>query len=146
MQTTPARKNVLPGTSLPMNTTPSAPRRPAPAPAVYGGKAGEWTRMDHGRYSAWGYVALAFLAQGAIFGGLLAAGLSALHVHEQYVPFPAIVFGAAVAMVTFWDRWRCIEAFSSRFCAGIMNLSLLYVPVVAWVYANVRALQKPFGK
>jgi hypothetical protein len=30
-------------------------------------------------------------------------------------------------------------------CSGIVNISLLYVPVVAWLYANYRALRKLAG-
>jgi hypothetical protein len=54
--------------------------------------------------------------------------------------------GIALAYFVFRDRWKCIEAFSSRFCSGLMNLSLLYVPWVALVYANVRGIQKLSGK
>ena len=44
------------------------------------------------------------------------------------------------------SRWRVNEAFSSRFCAGLMNLSPMYVPLISLVYANVRGIQKLFGK
>jgi hypothetical protein len=52
------------------------------------------------------------------------------------------LLGIVVAYFTFRDRWRCIEAYSSRYCSGVMNLSLLYVPLVALVYANVRGIKK----
>jgi hypothetical protein len=113
--------------------------------------------MQRGAYSAWVYVALAFMMQIALLGSLLAvpgAIAASVAVDDQdtanIVLMVALgagaIAGAVGAYFTFRDRWSCIEAFSSRFCAGIVNLSLLYVPVVALVYANVRGVQKIFGK
>jgi hypothetical protein len=42
----------------------------------------------------------------------------------------------------FRNRWRCTEAFASRFCSGLANLSMMYVPMIALVYANARGLAK----
>ena len=41
---------------------------------------------------------------------------------------------------------RCTEAYASQYCSGVANLSLLYVPLVALVYANVRGVRKLSGR
>jgi hypothetical protein len=50
------------------------------------------------------------------------------------------------------DRWRCIEAFSSRFCFGsgylvliTAHLCMIRVPTLAHLYANYRGLRKLLG-
>lgn len=124
------------------------------APSIYGDSAGEYLRMSRGRYNAWPHVVLAFLYQmvviGGIVGGLLFAGLTLVAGESDVVAMiglgAALVVGVAGAWLSFRDRWKCIEAFSSRFCIGLLNLSILYVPVVAFVYANVRAVQKLGGR
>jgi hypothetical protein len=125
----------------------------AGSPGAYGDAAGEHVRMTRGRFGAWPYVVLAFLMQIGIVTALFGFG-AAMLVAVTGMPDDAgaattlagagtgLLGGAALAYFTFRDRWRCIEAFSSRFCSGLMNLSLLYVPAVALVYANVRGVQK----
>lgn len=117
---------------------------------AYGDRAGEHLRMARGRYSAWTYVVIAFVMQMAAIGGLI--GLLAVAIGDgvsddgdtvDAIGFAAgAVVGGVAAFFAFRDRWRCIESFSSRFCSGVMNLSILYVPLVAFVYANVRWAQK----
>jgi hypothetical protein len=134
---------------------PGAPA--AMAPSAYGDRAGEHLRMKRGRFRATVYVFFAFLMQMAIVAGIFAAsaGLVAALANLSDDLTGALALGAAaagaigggvLAYFVFRDRWKCIEAFSSRFCSGLMNLSLLYVPVVALVYANVRGVQKLSGK
>jgi hypothetical protein len=47
-----------------------------------------------------------------------------------------------LAWLLFRDRFRCNEAFSSRFCSGLMNLSMLYVPFISLAYGVSRGLAK----
>ncbi len=134
---------------------PNVPQPPPePQASRFGDNAGEHLVMTRGRYSAWPYVVIAFLMQIAIVGGgpALALGFTAdaIGLADEAIAGIAIgvllVVGIAGAIFTFRDRWRCNEAFSSRFCSGLMNLSLLYVPIIALVYANVRGAQKLMGK
>ena len=141
---------------------PYAPPMPtgaanAAGPSLYGDRAGEHLRMTRGRYRATVYVVFAFLMQIGIVAGLFAvaaAVISAVANLDDDVTglltlgaaTTGAVGGGVLAYFVFRDRWKCIEAFSSRFCSGLMNLSLLYVPVVALVYANVRGIQKLSGK
>jgi hypothetical protein len=129
----------------------------AAAASAYGDSAGEHLQMRRGRYGATVYVFFAFLLQigliTAVFAGVasLACALGgfsddASTMITLSVGGSGFVLGAALAYFVFRDRWKCIEAFSSRFCSGLMNLSLLYVPWVALVYANVRGIQKLSGK
>jgi hypothetical protein len=116
--------------------------------ARYGDRAGEHTRMERGRFSAWAYVGIAFLLEAAV-AGWIARGIwrtaGAYRVAPQLFWLGALA-GAALALFTFRDRWRVIEAFSSRFCSGLANLSVIYVPLVALVYANVRGNRKLKGQ
>jgi hypothetical protein len=143
----------------PPGYSPYAPPAVATAqgPSAYGDSAGEHLRMTRGRYRATAYVFFAFLMQVAIVTGLFAlvssVACAATGVNDDVTAMVTLacggsgfVLGAALAYFVFRDRWKCIEAFSSRFCSGLMNLSLLYVPWVALVYANVRGVQKLSGK
>jgi hypothetical protein len=111
---------------------------------VFGDRAGEHLMMIRGRYSAWTHVVFAFLLEAALLGALPAISL-ALVLHDAGLALGFAV-GAFLAWRVFRDRWRCNEAFSSRWCSGLMNLSVLYVPLVALVYANVRGVQKWSGR
>lgn len=123
------------------------------APA-YGDKAFEHLYMKRGRFTAWPYVVIAFLMEAALVGCVtgLPVGLALGAITNDggvassagaLVGLPAGITGA---YFVFRDRWRVVEAFSSRFCVGIMNISLFFVPIVALVYANVRGIQKLSGK
>jgi hypothetical protein len=122
----------------------------------YGDRAGEYMHIERGRYDAWIYVVLAFLMQAGWIGGVVGLVLNAIffssstgrHHGDDFAVGLGIGFlvGGVVAFFTFRDRWRCIEAFSSRWCSGVANLSLLYVPIVAFFYANARAVGKLKGK
>jgi len=125
--------------------------------SMFGDSAGEHLRMTRGRYRASVYVFFAFLMQIGVVTGVfvaiaaLIAGLGQLD--DDATGIVTLVAGSigfcgggALAYFVFRDRWKCIEAFSSRFCSGLMNLSLLYVPWVALVYANVRGVQKLSGR
>ena len=109
-------------------------------PAI-GDRAGEHLDMTRGKYSAWVHVVIAFVLQIALFGFLPRLALRAV-LPADVATFVAGGIGAVLAWLVYRDRWRCIEAFSSRFCSGLMNFSILYVPLVALVYGNVRGLAK----
>jgi len=116
-----------------------------PTPLI-GDSAGEHLTMQHGRYSAWIHVVLAFALEAAVLGALpviaLRYVLHPLSPDGEIATLLGFGIGAVLAYLVFRDRWRCIEAFSSRFCSGLMNLSILYVPLVAFVYANTRGIAK----
>jgi hypothetical protein len=127
---------------------------PPGAHGVFGDAAGEHLVMKRGEYSAWPYVVLAFLYEatltgvvpGGISGFLADAAGAKEEVAGAAVIAGTVVFGFPLAYLVFRDRWRCIEAYSSRFCVGIMNVSLFHVPFFALVYANVRGFRKLVGK
>jgi len=64
------------------------------------------------------------------------------HQNFQELGTCAAVVSAFIAGLVFSDRWRCIEATSSRYCSGVMNASILYVPIIAAAYALLRGAQK----
>jgi hypothetical protein len=132
---------------------PAASWAAEPASA-FGDAAGEHLRMKRGRFSAWIYVVLAFLIEAALVGGIpgvviglvLDAAGAMDEVSGAVIILAPFVIGLPLAYLVFRDRWRCIEAFSSRFCVGVVNVSVLFVPAIALVYANVRGFQKLAGK
>lgn len=120
----------------------------------YGDRAGEYLRMERGRYGAWIYVVFGFVyvallmavtvglgagALGGFLASLVGAGRNAV---ETTAVLCDAATGLAMAILIFQDRWKVNEAFSSRACSGIVNLSLLYVPVIAAGYALVRGVGK----
>jgi hypothetical protein len=109
-----------------------------------GDAAGEHRMIRRGKYAAWFHVGLAFLLEAAIFGGLEETVAVRLHWPNTDVGF--IGSGVLGALLVFWNRWRCIEAFSSRYCSGAANFSLFYVPLVAFGYANYRGFMKLRGR
>lgn len=127
------------------------------AQSAYGDRAGEHLRMKRGRFRATVYVFFAFLLEIALVGGIfaLSAGIvgAVANLDDDVTGMITLaaggsgaVGGGVLAYFVFRDRWKCIEAFSSRFCSGLMNLSIMYVPIVAFVYANVRGIQKLQGR
>jgi hypothetical protein len=126
----------------------------------YGDRAGEFLRIERGQYDATLYVVLAFIIVVAALWAPLCYGTLALL--ELETPFllmnryewtqlvEEVGTGAAsvsllIAAWIFIDRWRCIEATASRYCSGVLNLSVVYVPFIAAAYALVRGARKPFG-
>lgn len=117
---------------------------------VVGDSMGEQHHIARGRYDAWLHVGIAFLYEILMLGGAVWVVLDAIGVASAVGETPALatagVIGLAGSIVVFWNRWRTIEAFSSRFCSGLANLSMIYVPFVAFIYANVRGVQKLRGR
>jgi len=130
--------------NIPTYTPPPARNRmEEPIEETVGDRAGEHLGMERGKYGAWLYVVLAFLLEVVVLGALPAAGLR--YISEDFGTYAGGAMGLVAAYFIFRNRWRCIEAFSSRFCSGLMNLSILYVPLVAFVYANIRGIKKVSG-
>jgi hypothetical protein len=123
---------------------------------LYGDAAGEHLYMERGEYAARIYVFLGFCLQACIASwvctSLMVLPVMALMPRdgagERFAPvlLLSLIGGGVLAWITFRDRWKVIEAFSSRYCSGLANLSMLYVPLVAWGYANARAVRKLSGR
>jgi hypothetical protein len=113
-----------------------------------GDSGGEHLTLSRGKYNAWFYVEIAFFGQVVLTGVVVASLLSAV---PSLQPTSDVVLGVAAPFavwLTLWvysDRWHCIEAYSSQFCSGIANFSMFYVPVIALVYANSRAVMRLKG-
>ena len=127
----------------------------------YGDRAGEFLRIPRGQYDATLYVVLGFIVVVAALWAPLCYGTLALlefntplllvNRYERTQLVEEVGTGAAavsllIAAWMFIDRWRCIEATASRYCSGVLNLSVLYVPLVAAAYALVRGAGKLFGR
>ena len=142
--------------AAPIQVSPYAP--PREPSAAYGDKAGEHLRMKRSRFSARAYVVVAFVLQVVFSAVFLALTVDVIarkvaHLRQDADDMFVVVAlamgvggGGLLAYCIFRDRWKCIEAFSSRFCFGIVNVSMIYVPAVALVYANVRGIQKLWGR
>jgi hypothetical protein len=119
-----------------------------------GDRAGEYLVMPRGQYDAWVYVVFAFVYTAglifAIVGGLAALSARALDADAGTVEGMRFALGGVVGVGGAWfifhDRWRCIEAHASRFCSGVMNLSLIYVPIIAFFYAQARFVKRLRGR
>jgi hypothetical protein len=115
--------------------------KPRRIPTVIGDSAGEYREMDHGGYHAWIHVAVAFVLQVVLLAIIVTKGLDAIFPGISWVGV-GIGFGLLATIWIYWDRWRCIEAYASEWCTGILNLSILAVPLVALCYANYRGFRK----
>jgi hypothetical protein len=114
-----------------------------------GDSGGEHLRMERSPYDAWVHVGIAFFAEVAIVGVLLGLSLSrvpGLSATGDVVPGLAIVGAVGFTLWVYWDRWRCIEAYSSKYCSGCANVSYAYVPVLTFLYANYRAVRRLLGR
>jgi hypothetical protein len=133
----------------PATTVPGAAHN-----SIYGDGAGEYLRMQRGSYSAWPHVVIAFIYQIGFMGCFVALPIvflcGAIGLNDDTMMAIGLgtggIGGATAGYFVFRDRWRCIEAFASRYCIGFVRISALYVPIVAFVYANVRGVQKLSGK
>jgi hypothetical protein len=121
----------------------------APQAAGVGDPGYEYLRMKRGKYDAWVHVHIAFFVE-AVMVASFAAVVLAIIFHYEATSYTILGVATFVAIVTtlgiYVDRWSCIEAFSSRFCSGLANFSILYVPVIAFVYANIRGMKKLRGR
>lgn len=119
-----------------------------------GDAAGEYRFMRRGKYHAWAYVVVSFVFEICALSAEIYALLQ--YTKAGRTPDAAILVSVAAGiLLSVWvyhDRWRSIEAFSSRFCFGAGRLSFLtahlcmgYVPAIAFFYANYRGLRKLLG-
>jgi hypothetical protein len=119
-----------------------------------GDAAGEYRRIRRGPLRAWAYVVEAFIFEICS----LSAAIYQLLKHTKTAHNPdatvllAVAAGILLSLWVFNNRWRCIEAFSSRFCIGTGRITLItahlcmaWVPFIAYVYANYRGLRKLLG-
>jgi hypothetical protein len=119
--------------------------KPRRIPTVIGDAAGECREMDRGRYHAWIHVAVAFALQVILLAVLVTKGLDALFPSISWMGV-GIGVGSLLTIWIYWDRWYCIEAYTSEWCTGSLNLSILGVPFVAFIYANYRGFRKLRGR
>jgi hypothetical protein len=118
-----------------------------------GDAAGEHRFLRRGPHRAWFHVDVAFVAEVALFGcvpGWFAGELLHLSTSGPSVLLGVLVFGLLGGLPPAWlvyrDRWLCIEAYASSFCVDLPLISALYVPLIAFVYANVRGVMKVFNR
>lgn len=116
---------------------------------VIGDSAGEFLAMGHGNHSGYLCVELAFFVQiGAVTYILthIALLLTAGKANIDVVTLGAVILALTSTFFVYWDRWVCIETYCSRYCSGCVNISILYLPFVALIYANYRGLLKLSGR
>jgi hypothetical protein len=132
------------------STLPIHPNAPVPQGAGVhqnglGDAAGEHLTMEGGRYPATFYVGLAFFGQVAVTAYLVWFTLFLLpggRINGDLAIAVAVICGLGATLLIYWDRWKCTTVTCSRYCSGCANLSVLYVPIVAFCYANWRGLMK----
>jgi hypothetical protein len=101
--------------------------------------------LQRGHYDANGYVALGAALQMAVVGGLVGGFATAVAYRlsgggdvNRWIFFGVgLPVGFIAAIITYRGRWQRVEIYASRYCSGIINLSMLYVPLIAFVHANV---------
>jgi hypothetical protein len=120
-----------------------------------GDAAGEFRLIRRGGHRAWAYVVVAFALEICFVSFDIHDLLQ--HTRAAHNPDATVLLSAAAGIaLSLWvynDRWRCIEAFSSRFCFGsgwvaallTSHLCMIWVPSIAFVYANYRGLRKLLG-
>ena len=115
--------------------------KPRKVPTVIGDFAGEHRHMDRSRYVAWLYVSSAFGAQVAI----------TIILFDKMLGFPHSskaggALGFLLTLAIYWNRFACIEAYTSNYCSGYVNLSIFIAPLAALYYANYRGIKKLTGR
>lgn len=126
----------------------------AAARARFGDRAGEdkWLARREG-VSAWapvfvGFVLLdaivATLATWAIGEAMDRAGVTRSATNDAAAMMFGAIVGLALALGAFHDRWRCVEAFSSRYVRGAVSYA--WVPWIAGGYGVWRGLRKLRGR
>lgn len=132
------------------------------AEGKYGDRAGEHLTMPRGKWDAKAYVFFGFLIVAGSIG--VALVLTAALILEppwtkswladrqwreatfEKLVAPAFIVSLVLAWLAFRDRWKCIERFASRYCSGLANLSMIYVPLIAAGYGVVRGFRKLRGR
>jgi predicted signal transduction protein with EAL and GGDEF domain len=101
--------------------------------------------MEHGKYHAWIHVVLAFALQIIVLAFLFVRTTEAM-VHSN--TWNGFDVGLAIlgAFLIYWNRWHCIETYASTYCTGVLNLSIVSVPLITFLYANYRGIRKLRGR
>lgn len=111
----------------------------------FGDAGGEHTRISRGQYESTIHVVVAFIVQ-MVCCGILAMSFITNILRISCDDTSSLIVGSlaglGIALLVFWNRWKCIEAFSSQVSCGVTNISVFYVPIVALIYANWRGLKK----
>jgi len=96
--------------------------------------------MDRGRYAARVYVLAAVVTQAFVVfaASMLLWSRFAPRGEDNTGLLLSLTVGLLGAAATFWNRWRVIEAFASRYTTGGANVSLVTSTLAAWGYANAR--------
>ena len=131
-------------------TLPINPKSPATNGAIgigggIGDAEGEYLTGQGGKYAAVIYVGLAFWGQLFITSGILSIILlvaSGGKIHLSILSAMSGGLAAAITLLIYWDRWKCITVYASKYCTGCVNISLLIVPPIAFCYANWRGILK----
>lgn len=126
---------VGPGNSV-QATTSSASR-------AVGDSAGEHELMERGEGSAWGPVLLAFALNTFAVAYLLDLSLQVYA--ERPWPFgTCVAVGGVASLAIFFNRFRCIEAFTSRDfdSSAVTRVRLVHATLNALLYAWRRGLMK----
>lgn len=118
---------------------------------LIGDAGGEAQSMGHGEHSAWLHVFIAYCYGALIWGVALQALTRVLGIGGEFAQssrglFVMTFVGVLVCTAVFYNRWRCIEAFTSNWLTGFFHFSLLYAPVLALGYAYVRGAMKLWGR
>lgn len=117
-----------------------------------GDAAQEDQYLERGLYDATPHVILAFLLQGILLTMVVLTPLLRVLLPGVELPVDGPLYwlrylgGCGLAWLSFRDHWKVTEATASRFASGVANLSIFYVPLVAWGYANLRAVQRVLGR
>ncbi len=126
----------------------------AAARARFGDRAGEdkWLARREG-VSAWAHVFVGFVLLDAVVATVATwwsgeamdrFGVARTTTNDAIVMVFGAMVGLAAALGAFHDRWRCIEAFTSRYVRGAV--AWLWVPFVAAAYGTWRGLRKMRGR
>jgi hypothetical protein len=115
-----------------------------PRAVRYGDAAGEHLTIERGVRAAWPFVILAFALEAALIAFAIYTLGELAGDHSKDPPLLTLGLALVIPFFVFRDRWRCIEAHTSRYRTG--PLSLLSLTFVAFAYANLRAARKLAGR
>lgn len=134
---------------LPVGPNKNIPEMTAPVEGGVGDAAGEYLTMSHGRYEASSYVWFAFFGQIVLIiwaGTHLAQLLTDGSVNADISTVGVCLVAITSTFWIYWNRWRCIAAYGSRYTSGCVNISMFYVPIAVCLYANYRGFLKLRGR
>ena len=100
---------------------------------------------EGGKYAAVLYVGLAFWGQLVISTSIITIILAIVSGGKISLSILSVLgggLGAVITLLIYWDRWKCITVFASKYCTGCVNISLIIVPPIAFFYANWRGILK----